>query len=61
MIFINVEDGWKYLCTAVKFKYQQKKQGNMSLKDFIISAGGQAFVCLLPNKIRRWFYFKFLR
>ena len=47
--------------TVLKFKNEQRKKGYMSLKDFIISAGGQAIICLLPNRIREWFYLTFLR
>ncbi len=59
--FFKRRGGFKYMKTAIKFKNMQRKKGYMSFKDFIISAGGQAFVCLMPNKMRRWFYLKFLR
>lgn len=59
--FYKRRGGWKYMTTVLKFKNQQRKNGYMSLKDFIISAGGQAVVCLMPNRLRRWFYLKFLR
>lgn len=59
--FYRRRGGWKYMLTVLKFKNQQRKKGYMSLKDFLISAGGQAFVCLMPNGLRRWFYLKFLR
>lgn len=59
--FYDRRGGWNYLKTAVKFKYKQLKQKNISKIDFVISAGGQAVVCLMPNKMRRWFYMKFLR
>lgn len=59
--FYKRRGGFKYMCTVLKFKNLQRKKGFMSVVDFIISAGGQAVVCLLPNKIRRWFYLNYLR
>ncbi|WP_040213549.1 glycosyltransferase [Clostridium polynesiense] len=53
--------GVEYLKTVVKFKNYMRKKGYMSVLDFIISAGGQAAVCLMPNKLREWFYMTFLR
>lgn len=53
--------GWNYLQTVVGFKYKQLRKGNMSILDFVVSAGGQAVVCLMPNRMRRWFYKRFLR
>ena len=47
--------------TAVNFKFKQYKNKNISLSDFIISAGGQALVCLLPNSVRKEFYLRILR
>lgn len=68
LYFIRINDnfykrrgGFKYMKTAVAFKNKQRKMGYISLRDFIISAGGQAFVCMMPNNFRRWFYLKFLR
>ncbi len=59
--FYKRRGGIKYMKTVVAFKYKQMKKGYMSLCDFIVSAGGQAFVCLLPNTLRKAFYMKFLR
>lgn len=59
--FYKRRGGFKYLCTVLEFKNLQRKKGYMSTMDFIISAGGQAVVCLLPNNLRRWFYLKYLR
>lgn len=59
--FFKRRGGIKYMITVLKFKNMQRKKGYMSIKDFIISAGGQAFVCLMPNEFRRLFYMKFLR
>ncbi len=59
--FYKRRGGIKYMKTVLKFKNMQRKKGYMSLFDFIVSAGGQAIVCLMPNKMRRWFYLRFLR
>jgi hypothetical protein len=47
--------------TVISFKKRQYKNRYISLKDFFVSAAGQAVVCLLPNGVRKWFYLKFLR
>lgn len=59
--FYKRRGGISYLKTVVKFKYAQYQKGYLSCKDFVISAGSQMIVCLLPNFLRRWFYMKFLR
>lgn len=59
--FFKRRGGIKYMKTVIKFKFKQLKNKNISIKDFIISAGGQALVCLFPNKLRKQFYLKFLR
>lgn len=59
--FFKRRGGISYMRTAIKFKKNQYKKGYMSLTDFLVSAGSQAIVCLLPNKTRRWVYLKFLR
>lgn len=59
--FFERRGGFEYMKTAVKFKYKQLSNRNISIKNFIISAGGQALVCLMPNSIRKAFYLKFLR
>lgn len=59
--FYKRRGGVEYLITAVKFKYNMRRKGYMSIMDFIISAGGQAIVCLMPNRLREWFYMMFLR
>lgn len=59
--FFERRGGIPYMKTAVKFKWRQHRRGYMSLGDFLISAGGQAVVCLLPNKTRKWVYLNFLR
>lgn len=59
--FFERRGGKKYAITVLRFKWSLFKKGNMSLWDFIISGLGQAFVCLLPNGLRKKFYLKFLR
>lgn len=59
--FFERRGGVSYMKTAVGFKLRQHKKGYMSLGDFMVSAGGQAAVCLLPNKVRKWVYLNFLR
>lgn len=59
--FFKRRGGWSYMKTVISFKKKQYKNRYISLKDFVVSAGGQAMVCLLPNVVRRWFYLKFLR
>lgn len=59
--FFKRRGGWSYLKTAVGFKYKQFKNKNISFVDLVISAGGQALVCLMPNSMRKKFYIKYLR
>ena len=59
--FYERRGGKKYAKTVLRFKQHLLKKGNISFVDFIISGVGQAFVCLLPNKLRKEFYLKFLR
>ena len=53
--------GWKYAKSAVSVKYKLWRLGVSSFGDFVISAGGQAAVALMPSGMRRRFYEKFLR
>ena len=59
--FFKRRSGIKYAKTVLKFKWGQYRRGYMSLMDFCISGLGQAFVCVLPNSLRKSFYMKFLR
>lgn len=59
--FFKRRGGLKYLKTVMSFKWKQFRKGNMKFPDFCISGFGQAFVCLLPNSLRKKFYLKFLR
>lgn len=59
--FFKRRGGIKYPKTVLKFKWGQYRKGYMSLMDFCISGLGQAFVCVLPNSLRKIFYMKFLR
>lgn len=53
--------GLHYAKLAVSFRWKLHKMGVSRLQDFVISAGGQVLVCLIPNKLRAEFYRKFLR
>lgn len=59
--FYKRRGGFSYLKTVVCFKFHQYRKQNMSFKDFMVSAGGQALVCLLPNSMRKKFYIRYLR
>lgn len=59
--FFKRRGGIHYLKTVLKFKWGQLRKGHMSFADFCISGMGQAFVCLLPNSLRKAFYIKILR
>lgn len=59
--FFKRRGGMKYAKTVLNFKWNQFKKKNMSFFDFLISGLGQAFVCILPNKLRKEFYMKLLR
>ncbi|MBQ4530997.1 MAG: glycosyltransferase [Lachnospiraceae bacterium] len=53
--------GWKYAILAFRFRTKLKQMGVSGWKDYLISAFGQLFVCLIPNKMREKFYQTFLR
>ena len=59
--FFKRRGGMKYAKTVLRFKWGQYKKGYMSPIDFCISGLGQAFVCILPNSLRKSFYMNFLR
>ena len=59
--FFKRRGGLKYTKTVLDFKWNQYKKGYMSITDFFISGIGQAIVCLVPNKVRKWIYISFLR
>ena len=59
--FFKRRGGWSYMKTVVSFKKKQYHNGYMSWRDFVISAGGQTLVCLLPNSVRKWVYLNLLR
>lgn len=68
LYYIRVNDafyarrgGLSYMKTAVAFKWKQYRRGYMRTRDFIVSAGSQAFVCVVPNSLRKFVYLKFLR
>ena len=53
--------GVRYAKLAISFRWKLHKMGISGWKDFLISAGGQLMVCLIPNTLRTRFYKKFLR
>lgn len=53
--------GFKYVKSAVSVKRRIWKLGVSGFGDFLVSAGGQVAVGLMPNGLRRRFYQKFLR
>lgn len=59
--FFKRRGGMKYARTVLKFKWGQYKKGYMTLIDFCLSGLGQAFVCILPNYLRKVTYLRFLR
>lgn len=59
--FFKRRGGLDYAKTVLNFKWNQHKKGYMSLMDFCISGFGQAFVCVLPNFLRKVVYLKLLR
>lgn len=68
LYFLRINDalfhrrgGIKYLKIVKKFKKEQLKKGNIKFGDYFISSSVQTIVCLMPNKLRKWFYLRFLR
>lgn len=59
--FYRRRGGFKYMKTEIAFKKDKYKRGLISLNDYIISAGSQAVVSLMPNKLRSLVYLKLLR
>lgn len=59
--FYRRRGGLKYMITAIRFKVEQYRKGYLKWNDLVISAGGQAVVCLMPNSLRKKFYMYFLR
>lgn len=59
--FFKRRGGIQYMKTAIAFKKQQYQKKYVSLFDYIISAGSQAVVCLMPNYFRTLVYKKLLR
>ena len=59
--FYKRRGGLKYARTVLKFKWGMFRKKYMTFIDFVISGLGQAFVCVMPNFFRKWFYKTFLR
>lgn len=53
--------GLEYAILAFKFRTKLKQMGVSKWKDYLLSAFGQVFVCLIPNEWRKKFYQRFLR
>ena len=53
--------GWKYVKSMLHFRLFLWKSGLSSFWDFVVCAGGQMMICLIPNRLRELFYKKFLR
>ncbi|MDO5336635.1 MAG: glycosyltransferase [Eubacteriales bacterium] len=53
--------GMDYARRAIVFRYSLYRRGFSRWNDFLISAGGQFAVCLLPNGFRKEIYAKLLR
>lgn len=59
--FFKRRGGVEYAKTVLKFKWGQYRKGYMSLLDFCVSGLGQAFVCVIPNSLRKVVYLRLLR
>ena len=53
--------GWKYVKSMLHFRLFLWKSVLSSFLDFVVCAGGQMMICLIPNRLRELFYKKFLR
>ncbi|WP_261805474.1 glycosyltransferase [Lapidilactobacillus luobeiensis] len=59
--FYERRGGLAYAKTVLRFKWNLFIKHDMLFLDFCISGVGQAFVCILPNKLRKIIYKIFLR
>lgn len=59
--FYNRRGGIKQFKLVLRLKKEFLNYGFYSVEDFIISALGNAIVCLMPNFMRKFVYTKFLR
>lgn len=59
--FYKRRGGFKQLKIVLKLKKEFLDYGFYTSKDFIISAFGNAIVCLMPNKMREFIYKNLLR
>ena len=53
--------GYRYLKTAVKFRWTLYKKGFVSLTQFLFVTGVNTVVCLVPTSLRKFIYKIFLR
>lgn len=51
----------KYALLGVKARWRIHKTGYSGLLDFLVSAGAQILMSVVPLRVRRYFYTKFLR
>lgn len=68
LVFMRVNDdfymrrgGLKYLCKLLSFNYKVYKKHWIGTDDFLVRSCGNIVVCLLPNRLRVWFYKHYLR
>ncbi len=59
--FFSRRGGIKYLKPILGFKYKHYKSGFFTFKEFIKTSTASLIVSLMPNKLRTFFYKKFLR
>lgn len=53
--------GWEYTRRALRFRRRIYKAHYISWKDYVVTAGGQLVVTIMPGKVRRYIYEKILR
>lgn len=53
--------GLSYARKALRFRWELRDMGMSTLGDFLVAGVGQAVVCILPNRLRQYFYRKILR
>ncbi|MFR0076721.1 MAG: glycosyltransferase [Blautia sp.] len=53
--------GLSYARKALRFRWELRDMGMSTLGEFLVAGVGQAVVCILPNRLRQYFYRKILR
>lgn len=59
--FYQRRGGISYLQQMLKFKTEQWKNGFYSWHSYLTTTTVHILVCLVPNRIRKWIYLRFLR